>query len=97
MDPTSDPTSDDDTPDEVREGERPCPVCAVAMRVETKSSVSVDTCSEHGIWLDKGELDKLLLSRSSRQRRRRVRGTERAHRRGVAKGAVLGWGALLLD
>jgi Zn-finger nucleic acid-binding protein len=40
-----------------------CPVCAKLMnRVNfgTKSGVIVDTCREHGVWLDGGELRQLL-------------------------------------
>ena len=40
-----------------------CPVCAIEMQrypYDKKSQVIVDACKEHGIWLDDGELSKIL-------------------------------------
>lgn len=42
---------------------RRCPVCSVIMNREKfgeKSGVVIDHCSEHGIWLEPGELTRLL-------------------------------------
>ena len=36
------------------EPKRPCPVCGQPMRKETVHTIQVDTCKEHGLWLDKG-------------------------------------------
>lgn len=38
-----------------------CPVCSGAMRETTREQVTIDTCTQcRGVWLDRGELDKLL-------------------------------------
>jgi Zn-finger nucleic acid-binding protein len=49
--------------------ELPCPVCGRVMRVVRRGGVSVDTCAAHGVWLDVGELDRLLEGASDRGRR----------------------------
>lgn len=44
-----------------------CPVCDVVMKMTHRESVEIDYCPKcRGIWLDRGELDKLIdLSRTS--------------------------------
>lgn len=38
-----------------------CPVCHAPFKEIVKDSVLIDVCSEcRGVWLDRGELDKLL-------------------------------------
>jgi len=38
-----------------------CPVCTAPFKEIVKDSVLIDVCTEcRGIWLDRGELDKLL-------------------------------------
>lgn len=38
-----------------------CPVCHAAFKEVVKDSVLIDVCTEcRGVWLDRGELDKLL-------------------------------------
>lgn len=38
-----------------------CPVCRAPFREIVKDSVLIDVCTEcRGVWLDRGELDKLL-------------------------------------
>jgi uncharacterized protein len=38
-----------------------CPVCQAAMRELTKGGVVIDTCTQcRGVWLDRGELEKLI-------------------------------------
>ena len=38
-----------------------CPVCTGAMREVSRNNVTIDTCTQcRGVWLDRGELDKLL-------------------------------------
>jgi hypothetical protein len=46
-------------------GERPCPICGTRMAVENISGVSIDLCAKHGVWLDRGELPKILASRDT--------------------------------
>ena len=44
----------------VRPGERECPICKEKMAVENREGVSLDTCREHGVWLDFGELEEII-------------------------------------
>ncbi len=38
-----------------------CPVCQSAMREVNKAGVVIDTCTQcRGVWLDRGELEKLM-------------------------------------
>jgi len=38
-----------------------CPVCRALFKEIVKDSVLIDVCTEcRGVWLDRGELDKLL-------------------------------------
>jgi len=42
---------------------RACPVCSILMHRRNygrRSGILIDTCKEHGIWFDFGELDKML-------------------------------------
>jgi hypothetical protein len=45
-----------------------CPVCGVEMdKRAVASTVEVDFCQAHGIWLDRGELEALLERGDARQ------------------------------
>ncbi len=53
----------------------PCPVCddmMVPRNFDTRSGILVDVCREHGVWLDRGELEAAI--RWSRQRGAAPRG-----------------------
>lgn len=44
------------------ESTRPCPVCRTVMRKQEyagTSAVVIDSCAEHGVWLDTGELQRI--------------------------------------
>jgi ribosomal protein S27AE len=41
-------------------GERKCPACAAAMARDLALGVALDRCSNHGVWFDADELQKLL-------------------------------------
>jgi uncharacterized protein len=44
-----------------------CPVCSVEMRMTERQGIEVDYCPQcRGVWLDRGELDK-IIERSARQ------------------------------
>ena len=44
----------------------PCPVCAVPLVMSERQGVEIDYCPQcRGVWLDRGELDK-ILERSTR-------------------------------
>ena len=68
--------------DEKRQGTLPCPVCAVPMHVEVKQHVEVDVCAEHGVWLDKDELEGIAQAVLARRKT-----FERAVRRVVVEKA----------
>ena len=47
-----------------------CPTCAKDM--EKRSSygdVEIDICADHGIWLDKGELQRIIVSHAAEDTR----------------------------
>jgi len=45
-----------------------CPVCAVELRLAERQGVEIDYCPQcRGVWLDRGELDKIIDKSSSEQ------------------------------
>ena len=39
----------------------PCPVCQVSLMMSERQGVEIDYCPQcRGVWLDRGELDKIL-------------------------------------
>ena len=39
----------------------PCPVCAVPLVMSDRQGVEIDYCPQcRGVWLDRGELDKII-------------------------------------
>lgn len=51
-----------------------CPLCNVAMREVDRRGVRIDVCPEcRGVWLDGGELDKLLATGESWESEYRTR------------------------
>jgi hypothetical protein len=53
-----------------------CPRCEVTSLIErTRAGVAIDTCPEcKGLWLDRGELDRLLAKVDDGERNARARG-----------------------
>jgi Zn-finger nucleic acid-binding protein len=41
-------------------GKRACPACATAMTENLLDAVTVDSCAQHGVWFDPGELEASL-------------------------------------
>ena len=38
-----------------------CPTCSVELRIAERNGVEIDYCPEcRGVWLDRGELDKII-------------------------------------
>jgi Zn-finger nucleic acid-binding protein len=38
-----------------------CPVCKVELKIADRQGVEIDYCSQcRGVWLDRGELDKII-------------------------------------
>jgi len=49
-----------------------CPICDVEMRTAEREGVEIDSCPQcRGVWLDRGELEKILASVESQQSRGR--------------------------
>lgn len=39
----------------------PCPVCKVALTMSERQGIEIDYCPQcRGVWLDRGELDKII-------------------------------------
>ncbi len=63
-----------------------CPVCQKQMVLDCYRGIEIDKCHEHGIWLDQGELEKII-----RSVRRTVDGQlKRARRDSFDKGRTQG-------
>jgi uncharacterized protein len=46
----------------------PCPVCKVALVMSERQGVEIDYCPQcRGVWLDRGELDKIIERNASEQ------------------------------
>ncbi|MEN8149278.1 MAG: zf-TFIIB domain-containing protein [Planctomycetota bacterium] len=83
--------------DERTEGDRPCPVCGNRMHIERKDQVSIDVCAEHGIWLDSGELGKIVSATRRSGRRKQRTAMKEARRKGKIQGSLWGFWSLLWD
>ncbi|MFN3192360.1 MAG: zf-TFIIB domain-containing protein [Aureliella sp.] len=58
-----------------------CPTCDAKLSITHRENIEIDYCPEcRGIWLDRGELDK-LIERSSRHSDERVDRRDRDHQR----------------
>lgn len=61
-----------------------CPICDVDLLVSERQNVEIDYCPKcRGIWLDRGELDKIIeksMSESSYSRNRSYGNNEDHHR-----------------
>jgi Zn-finger nucleic acid-binding protein len=79
------------------EGKRPCPVCGSIMTTETRNKVSIDGCAQHGIWLDRGELEKIVSGVKIASRRKGRIARKDAKTRGRYEGIFFGWMALMWD
>jgi hypothetical protein len=70
-----------------------CPICGATMQKKTvNNGVEVDYCDWHGIWLDAGELERLLASRQSAPASPPGGGVGREIAKGLAGAAVMGAG-----
>ena len=60
-----------------------CPVCSIAMRVSERDGVDIDYCPQcRGVWLDRGELEKIIAGVESQQSRGRDEQDEDEDRQG---------------
>lgn len=76
-------------------GQRPCPICKEPLLSSTERGTTVDLCLEHGVWLDRGELDQLLSKVAMAGKSSRRATVDKARRSGVTRGLFLGVWALL--
>lgn len=60
------PKKDHPNTELIEEGERPCPICGKTMHMAAKNDLIIDLCTEHGIWFDSGELEKILKRAQAR-------------------------------
>ena len=81
----------------VPSGERPCPICGKHMDVEQMSEVDVDVCAKHGVWLDRGELPRILGRHAASVRRKHAETIRKASRKGKESGVIFGVWSLLFD
>jgi Zn-finger nucleic acid-binding protein len=45
-----------------------CPICDIAMRISDRDGVEIDYCPQcRGVWLDRGELEKIIARVESQQ------------------------------
>ena len=72
-----------------------CPVCSDEMSRRTSYDVDVDVCAEHGIWLEKGELARIVDTVAERERPPAWQ-AESERRDGRYEGIFFGWLSLLL-
>ena len=62
-----------------------CPVCNVELRMTDRQGIEIDYCPQcRGVWLDRGELDKLIERAAPKEDARDYRRDERRdqHRHG---------------
>lgn len=53
-----------------------CPVCAGELRESARHGILIDTCTRcRGVWLDRGELEKLAAMGGSDERKGFLKGT----------------------
>ena len=55
--------------DLVPEGQRPCPICGERMQSVRRAGEVIDVCADHGVWLDRWELERLVAGHGVRARR----------------------------
>ncbi len=69
-----------------------CPVCGSAMQKRlVRDGIEIDFCDWHGVWLDAGELERLLAMQGGAQPARQP-GIGKAVAQGLAGAAVMGAG-----
>lgn len=58
----------------------PCPVCQVALVMSDRQGVEIDYCPQcRGVWLDRGELDKIIERSANDAPPAPSRGTQPQH------------------
>lgn len=58
-----------------------CPICAVELKIAERQGIEIDYCPQcRGVWLDRGELDKMIERSMTVQPRREPEPTSRPYR-----------------
>ena len=80
----------------VPSGQRRCPICGNVMAVETNDGISIDVCAAHGVWLDNGELPRLLQAAKGEVQAKVMSAISRARADGHISYGLLGVWSMLL-
>lgn len=78
-------------------GQRPCPICGLTMQPQSRQSISVDVCPDHGVWLDNGKVEAITEAVSVSRSLKTRRDVERLCTRAKLKGTLFGWLSFFLD
>jgi Zn-finger nucleic acid-binding protein len=70
----------------VPHGERQCPLCNQKMTIELSYGISFDVCGDHGVWLDRGELDAIIARIRRGERISRTQAIREARKAGLHEG-----------
>jgi Zn-finger nucleic acid-binding protein len=70
----------------VPEGERRCVICGSRMTRQFQEGVAVDVCEEHGIWLDKNQLPRIISRIRERGHEVRRAAMQRTYEEGKKEG-----------
>ena len=68
-----------------------CPICQTAMVKNITHGVEVDVCREHGIWLEKGELPKIIARVRSIYSDGMAHQKQENREKGRLEGIFFGW------
>lgn len=83
--------------DVVAEGGRACPICGATMTTESHGNISIDQCEKHGVWLDCGELEKIVSKAKGLSRLDGRLAARKAKTQGKYEGMIFGWLSLLWE
>lgn len=78
----------------------PCPVCKTSLSMSDRSGVEIDYCPTcRGVWLDRGELDKIIERTSAQNTPQEESHIQRgrAERPANKQGGIMGMAAKLLS
>jgi Zn-finger nucleic acid-binding protein len=67
------------------------------MRSESHRNITIDACGMHGVWLDRGELEKIVRKTKGATLRVCQRAAQQAKRKGKYQGILFGWMSLLWE
>jgi Zn-finger nucleic acid-binding protein len=67
-----------------------CPKCQGVMSIKVIQEVEVDYCMEHGLWLDKGELNRIIQGSKKSCKEFREMQTDNARHEGKVQGFLFG-------